>query len=105
MRYIPVFAMFLSSALAGPVLALVSAPPVAGQPVLVIAAPWHGGAGRAIDAAGGRPLGPVSAPMARMAVSEDAEFAARLLGAGAWLVLDASRLAAWCVSPSSPNPD
>lgn len=85
--------------LAGPVLALMSSPPVSGQPVLVITAPWGSTAEELIALAGGVPVGPVSAPIAIMATSDEVAFVMRLKQAGAWLVLDGQRLAAICGDP------
>jgi len=85
--------------LAGPVLALISSPPVPGRPVLVVTVPWGTGAEDLIVLAGGVPMGPVSAPIASMAMSDTAGFVTRLKQAGAWLVLDGQRLAEICGEP------
>ena len=85
-------ALFLATLFAGPVAAIALAPGGApGDPVLVVA--WR--AQDVVARAGGRPLGPASAPLAIMAEGGDG-FTARLDAAGAWAVLDAGWLAALC---------
>lgn len=80
---------------ATPLALLSAAPPRAGAPVLVIAAPWRD-AGAIIAAAGGAVLGPQTAPLATIATSDRPDFAARLRRSGAFAVLDGTRLAAIC---------
>ncbi|WP_284245850.1 hypothetical protein [Methylobacterium haplocladii] len=73
---------------------LLLASPQAGRPVLVIAAPWLSPAETAgtIEDAGGALLRGTPFPWAAVAVSDGADFAAKLRRAGAWITLDASRV-------------
>lgn len=68
--------------------------PQAGRPVLVIAAPWSTPAETAavVAGAGGALLRGTPLPWMAVAMSDDAGFAARLRRAGAWIILDASRM-------------
>ncbi len=77
----------------GPVALLMAGPARAGQPALVVAPPWGLGADGIIAAAGGRAIGPVAAPLARLAVLDSP---GRARAAGAWAVLDAGALASLC---------
>lgn len=89
----------LSVSLAAGGVALVGGSPVNGVapgPVLVIAPPWGPGAAALIHGAGGRMVGPVSAPFGALASFEGAVPVARLRALGAWGVRDASALAAYC---------
>jgi hypothetical protein len=67
--------------------------PEPGQPVLVVAPPWSGGAAEIVERASGREIYPTRAPLAVMAVFDDPS---QLETAGAWLVLDGRRVAAIC---------
>ena len=87
--------MGLGLALAGPMLPLVSLPPAAGGVVLVVSPPWRD-AMAIIDAAGGRPVGPVTTWLGAFAMSDAADFADRLRTAGAWASLNGTALAALC---------
>ncbi|MFN3613136.1 MAG: hypothetical protein ACK4WC_01055, partial [Rubrimonas sp.] len=71
------------------------AAPQAGTPVVVVGPPWVSAADLAMRA-GGRPVGPLQAPMGVLAVFEDPDFPARLRAAGAWGAFDGARLAALC---------
>ena len=67
------------------------------EPVLVIAPPWGGGAMAVVAAAGGRSIGPFSAPFGVLATfPEGAASADQLKDLGAWALRDARRLAALC---------
>ncbi|QFS81880.1 hypothetical protein FIU97_03740 [Roseivivax sp. THAF40] len=89
---VPVF--LVATLFAGPLAALAMAPEAEpGDPMLVLA--WE--PGRVIEQAGGRPIGPVGAPLAMMAQGDDG-FSARLSAFGAWAVLDAGWLGALCVA-------
>ncbi len=91
-----IIALAVATTVFGPVaLALGSTEGRAGAPTLVIAPPWVDPAAAAL-AAGGRPVGPTVAPLATLAVFEDADFAARLRRAGAWFALDGAAVARWC---------
>ncbi|WP_172330481.1 hypothetical protein [Mangrovicoccus sp. HB161399] len=82
---------------ATPLLALVmSAPAGEGAPVLVVSGSGAEARLRLVAEAGGYPVGPVSAPMATLAASDQPGFAARLEAAGAWFVLDAAFLSTIC---------
>lgn len=72
------------------------APGQAGQPVLVVAPPWAGGAAGVVTRAGGRVIGPEVAPMAVFAVFDAPFPLSDLRLAGSWAVADARRLAALC---------
>lgn len=87
---------FLTALLAGPLALLASSTPVPGQPVLVIVAPWATNVENTISAAQGDSFGPVNAPMAAFATSDDPEFIQKLHQAGAWAVIDGKTLAAIC---------
>lgn len=78
-----------------PVLALLSGMPVPGAVVLVIA-PDARVRSRAIVAAGGREIGPVVAPLASLAISQNPVFVANLRARGVWLVVDGRATAAIC---------
>lgn len=88
-------AMFLS----GPVLAIAGAAPSPGSILLVVTPP---GLSVAVVAAraGARPVDPFDAFMGGLVAAEEGraspDLAAALREAGAWLVLDGSRLAAIC---------
>ncbi|WP_094023590.1 hypothetical protein [Maliponia aquimaris] len=71
-------------------------PGQAGQPVLVVAPPWAGGAAGVVARAGGRIVGPQVAPLAVFAVFEPPLPLSDLRRAGSWAVADARRLAALC---------
>ncbi|KRS14000.1 hypothetical protein XM53_05540 [Roseovarius atlanticus] len=78
-----------------PVALMMSGPAQAGRPALVVVPPWTDDPGRIIAAAGGREIGLVAAPMARLAVLERP---AEAVAGGAWAVLDATALASLCGS-------
>ncbi len=76
-----------------PVTLMMSGPAQAGRPALVLVPPWGEDSDRIIAAAGGREIGLVTAPLARLAVLDrPADAVAR----GAWAVLDATALASLC---------
>ncbi|MBY6093094.1 hypothetical protein [Maritimibacter alkaliphilus] len=85
----------LTLCLAGPVLALVSLPPVREGPVLVIALPWLD-RGAAILRAGGHEVGVLQGALASLAQGDDPGFAGRLRRAGGFLVVDGRAVAALC---------
>lgn len=68
----------------------------AGDPVLVIAAPWQGGVAAVIRRAEGRIIGPASTRMAAFAVFEQPVSQNVLQSYGSWAVADAERLASLC---------
>ena len=97
MRELGLIAAFFGLALmAGPVMLLAAPPAAAGGLVLVISPPWSGGAARIVVQSGGQLVGPDAAPFARFATSEGPKFDRKLREAGAWAVLDGTRLAAIC---------
>lgn len=63
---------------------------------LVIAPPWGKGAPALVRLAGGRLVGPVSAPFGTLAAFDDPAPGARLRRLGAWATRDAGVLAALC---------
>ena len=67
-----------------------------GMPVLVIAPPWGIGAPALVQAAGGRLIGPVTAPFGALAIFDEASPEARLLALGAWAARDARAMASLC---------
>lgn len=88
-----------------PVATLYAAVPGDSGPMLLVHAPWADGSAIAYRA-GGRPLGPVRAPMGTLADSDDPRNFARLArAAGAWVVLPATALLALCVPGSRPPPN
>ena len=89
---IAVVAIALLAGLAGPVAAIAFAPPpMSGGIVLVIG--FH--AQDAVARAGGRQVGPASAPFAVLAAG-DGDFASRLRQNGAWRVTGGDWLASIC---------
>lgn len=88
MRYVVGLSLVLP--LLVPVLA--TGAPRIGRPVVLVAPPWTDPV-RAVARAGGSILRGTTLPWIVVAVSEEADFAARLRGAGAWLTLDASAIA------------
>lgn len=95
MRAIALFASPLFALVIGPVIVFASAPAEGAGPVLVISG-WGARAESVIARAGGQVYGPVRAPLGLLAFSDDPAFAANLRAAGAWAVLDGSRIAALC---------
>lgn len=89
-------AFFLLALVASPVVLVASSTPRDGIPVIVVGAPWGDRLETVISQAGGQILGPESAPFARIATSDTPEFFQRLRDAGAWAVLDGTRLATLC---------
>ena len=93
--------LIAGAAAMGPALALWGAVPDGRGPEPAIQAalvpPWRD-AEAVVAAAGGRPVGPWGASLAILATPDPAveDFAGRLRTAGAWLVIDATRLAAIC---------
>lgn len=72
----------------------VARPPL-GSLALVIAPPWVD-MDPVILASGGALVGPVQAPFARLAQSDDPDFAQTLLSKGVWAVGDGSFIAQLC---------
>jgi len=93
-RALPILTLILA-ALAGPSAALLAAPPQRGEPVLVIVPP-NADADALLAAAGARPVGPLTAPLAVLATGDGEDLAERLLSAGAWAVRDGAVLARLC---------
>ncbi len=85
----------LSVTLFVPFGSLLASAPKAGAPVLVLLPPWVDGPS-VVEAAGGRVIGPMSAPFALLAYGDDPGFADRLQIAGALNVSDASILSELC---------
>ena len=83
------------AALAGPAAALLASQARPDRPVLVVAPPWLV-AEDVVRAAGGRPVGLLSAPMATLAQGGGPDFLDRLRAAGGWFALDGERAAAIC---------
>ena len=80
---------------AAPGVMALSNPPVPGAAVLVMLPPWADGDGL-VAAAGGQVVGPLRAPFAILALSQNADFAEQLRLAGAWAVADGTALARIC---------
>lgn len=87
--------MGLGLALTGPLLPLLALPGGSGGLLLVVTPPWRDSLG-VIDAAGGRPIGPVPARIGRLATSDRAGFPERLRAAGAWVILDGYAISTLC---------
>ena len=107
LREVTLFAALLTAILAVTLAAgLGPAARTGDDPVLVIAPPWDGGVGALVQAAGGRIVGPVSAPFGALA-SFPAPGAdpSRLRRLGAWAVRDAAAFAALCGPPSTGDPE
>ncbi|KUP93887.1 hypothetical protein [Tritonibacter horizontis] len=96
MSYLIVSLSCLSAVLLAPLLALAGAPaPMAGEPALVVAAPWS----RAVDIARRAAVSEMitaEAPMGVLVIPEDAEDIHRLFDMGAWFVIDGKRIAELC---------
>ncbi|WP_394153870.1 hypothetical protein [Loktanella salsilacus] len=73
-----------------------SARPVAGEPVLVLSAHDSMSREHLVRSSGGRLIGPVAAPLASLAVSDDPNFISRLQSVGALVVLDGRAIAQIC---------
>lgn len=96
----PLLAATLSLTFLAPLGSLLAAPPRPSAPVLVLVPPWID-AVSLVASAGGRVVGPASAPMAVLAYSDDSEFAQNLLRSGALGVRDGSVLADLCGAKGS----
>jgi hypothetical protein len=96
-RHMLIVALVIAlSAFAGPVLAIAAAAPVPGNVVLVVVPSGPVDRDALVRAAGGTPIGPSQAPLGGLAASDAPDLAERLYKQGAWLVLDAARLARIC---------
>jgi hypothetical protein len=83
-------------AVAGTALPFVAAPARIGEPVLVLAPPWNGGASAIVADAGGRVIGPTQAPFAVLAVFDAVKSMDTLRLDGSWGVFDGRRIALAC---------
>lgn len=81
--------------LAGPAIVLANAKPVPGEIVLVIS-PNERGRAALIQQSGGRILGPETALLGALAISDNPDFPDTLKSDGAWLVLDGRQFALLC---------
>lgn len=70
-------------------------PVVPGQPVLVVAPPWNGGAEAVVAEAGGAVVGPTRAPLAVLAAGASFE---AFMQSGAWFLVNPDALGFLCVS-------
>lgn len=86
---------FAIASLVPPFAALVSEPPEAGKPVLVVHWPWQVAKDLVRDA-GGYVLGPVQAPFGFLATSDDAAFLSVLANSPSLIVADGYGLAKMC---------
>lgn len=66
-----------------------------GEPVLVVAPPWSGGAEAVVVAAGGAVVAPTRAPLSVLAAGVDEE---KYREHGAWFLLDPAALSFFCVT-------
>ncbi len=82
--------------MSGSLVTAASARPVAGEPVLVLSAHDSMSRERIVRSSGGQLIGPVSAPLASLAVSNDPKFISRLQSVGALVVLDGRAIAQLC---------
>ncbi|MGR3564764.1 MAG: hypothetical protein ACU0FH_18945 [Heliomarina sp.] len=80
----------------GPVIVLAGAPSRGDRPVLVVSLPWGPSSEQIVQRAGGRLLGPETAPLGVLATSDVPEFRSRLRDEGAILVVGASLIASIC---------
>ena len=94
----PLYATAFGLTILMPLMAALHVPPRPDRPMLVVLPPWAQ-ADRVIEAAGGRRIGPRTAPFASFAQSDDPAFIAKVHGLGAWAVRDATRLAQLCGTP------
>ena len=85
----------LSVTLMTPLAVALADAPHEGRPVLVLLSPWAD-ADAVVRSAGGQVIGPLSAPFATLAYSQDPDFAAKLRAAGAFAVRDGQQLAKLC---------
>lgn len=95
MKYLPFVSLIMMPLLALPIMIVASAGPFSGGPVLVVS-PWGEATQANISQAGGRLIGPQSAPLGAFATSDDPDFPQRLKASGAWAVINGARLAAIC---------
>lgn len=99
MRYLPAFLLPVVAIIASPLIVVLSAKAPDSAPVLVIA-PWGAATETQIVLAGGQLVGPLRAPLAALARSDNPDFGAALRLAGAWAVIDGGRIAALCGAES-----
>lgn len=89
---------FVLAVTGGSLVALASAPPVPGAPVLVIGGGGPSGRAALVRGSGGALIGLRDAPLATLALSPAPGFARALRANGAWAVLDGRRFSALCGS-------
>lgn len=68
----------------------------AGEPILVIAAPWRAGAAEVIARTGLQEISPERAPFGALTVLDDIADVGRLKENGAWFVIDGKMIARIC---------
>ncbi|MGH1368326.1 MAG: hypothetical protein ACRBCL_06885 [Maritimibacter sp.] len=95
MKHLPFITLLILPLLALPVMIIAGTGPLPAGPVLVVS-PWGAKAKSNIEMAGGRIIGPETAPFGIFAASDDPQFSTRLRASGAWAVLNGARLAAIC---------
>lgn len=95
MRSIPYGLAVLAGLLAGPLLALAVSKPVPGEIMRVIG-PDLSAQQATIRNAGGQMVGPEMARFGALVLSENDNFAATVLEAGAWFVVDGRPMALLC---------
>lgn len=95
MRSLVLIVSPLVSLVIGPLIVFASSPADGNGPLLVVSGWGHDGL-RLVAEAGGQIYGPVRAPLGVLAFSADPAFADTLRAAGAWAVLDGSKIAALC---------
>lgn len=79
----------------GPVLAIATVEPVAGDVVLVVAGPFSD-VDTLVEQSGGRIIGPASGTFGTFATSPDPTFFDQLEANGAWAVTDGTLIAQLC---------
>lgn len=89
------FTVLAFAALVGPLSGIAGAQRSALGPWVVVLPPWRT-ASSLVEAAGGRLIGPVEAPMSVFVSATEPGVAERLEAAGAWAVLDPSSLELIC---------
>jgi len=80
----------------GPFALIWASPPVEGKPIVVLTVPWGPPASDVILRAQGQFLSPEATVLAAWSVLHKQTYADELKKNGAWLVLDATRLAKIC---------
>jgi len=95
MRFTICLLTVLFIGLIGPILALATAKPQAGE-ILLVVGPDPVFLQAAVVNAGGRLIGPELARFGMLVIAESEQFTSEILKQGAWIILDGRRLAHIC---------